>query len=583
MAARLLAATLLASGLAHANSEASTAVSNGFGPSIEAAKTRGPAIFNAVNDALRQFGSSLHHNGMSFYLATIPEGVILHHGNTNPNSPDDPDWLAFEIEHAEIFARGRHGGPGGGPPGGPPPPGDGHGKPPFDKRGGRAAFDLVHLSKDDRPQQPILEEPYASDPQVVGSMQGEGGWLHTYRTARPLRYLYIDGMGGGKTTMGTLDSQDYLLRGDKETVYTMGKPPPPPPRVGKRSGGPMDEQLRAAELCEMCGRWNLSGVIRMEAGFEIIQCDFREGLEQIQALQRPDPGPSDGPGGPMGDFEYIRGLSERYFGIGSSRAIIDYTSMVSAFFFPLNLTNPDPKRPDLPRLSNVSEAELGAIKAHLNRVIQEKHDDVARTIDWQDVTDLIVARYTDRIQSMAEKPSTVESLLKELNFLLTPYIDYSGKEKDQIAAATDRCANFYLHGISPSSEADHLIHAGIKAVTTHLCTKLFDVRELLIRTSSSVNSDVLSSAVATLRSLIEYLGWARFKRCLSCEIDEVCLIPMWPFGSKQDYDSPRCVNESSVRDDGGDSYWGGFGGGPGGGPPGRRPPPGGGNDGKRPH
>lgn len=588
MAARLMTATLLASGLSHATSEAS--LSKGFGPDIEAAKSRGPAIFNAVNDAMRQWGSSLHHNGMSFYLATVPEGVILHHGNTNRNSPDDPDWLAYEIEHAEIFARGRHGGPpGSGPPGsGGPPPGDGRGRPPFDRRD-TAAFDLVNLAKDDgNPQQAIFEEPYAN-PQDLGSMQseGEGGWLHTYRTTRPLRYLYIDGMGGGKTSMGTLDSQDYLLRGDKETVYTMEKPPPPPPSMGKRSGGPMDEKLRAADLCAMCGSWNLSGVIRMEAGFEIIQCDFFDGLEEIQVLQRPDPGErGGGPGGPglngqIRNFEYIRGLSERYFGIGSSRTIIDYSSMVSAFFYPVNLTNPDPKRPDLPRLSNVSQAELDAIKSHLKHVVSARHDDAIRTIDWQDVTDIIVGRYADRIQSMVEKDYSPDSMLNELDFLLTVYIDYSGKDKDQISAAIDRCANFYLHSIHPVTEADHLIHAGVKAVTTNLCTKLFDARELLMANETSSHSDSLTSAVDTLRSLMEYLGWARFKRCPPCAIDEACLIPMWPFGTKQDYESPRCVNSSTSRGDREESYWGGPGG-PGG-PPGGGRRPGDGRDGRGPH
>ncbi|KAG9233273.1 hypothetical protein BJ875DRAFT_464621 [Amylocarpus encephaloides] len=36
-----------------------------------------------------------------------------------------------------------------------------------------------------------------------------GGYLHIYRTTRP---LYINRMPAGKTTMGTLDTQDYILR-----------------------------------------------------------------------------------------------------------------------------------------------------------------------------------------------------------------------------------------------------------------------------------------------------------------------------------------------------------------------------------
>lgn len=583
--ARILAAALAASSLAHAAIN-EPPLAKGFGPSQDVAKSRAPQIFNAVNNAMRQWGSSLHHNGMSFYLATVPEGVIFHHGNDNETSPEGPEWLAYEIEHAEGFARGRRGPPGRGPPGGgPPPPGDDHGPPPDDeeklpsgKPKVQSQFDLVIMREEGRKQHTMVHEPSAESPGATDDMEGKGGWLHSYRTTRSLRYLYVDGMSGGKTSMGTLDTQDYLLRGDKTTSYTMEKPP----HMGKRAGGPMDERRRAFELCEMCYYWDLSGVIRMEAGFEIIHCDFKDGLEQIAALQRPDPKDGEhGRGGSVGNFEFIRALSERYDGIGSSRTAIDFSSMVSAFFYPVNLTNPDPKRPDLPRLANTTDAELAAIKADLNRVIYERHDSYNRTIVWQDVTDLIVARYADRLKYMTEKVSSASQLLDEINHLVTAHIDYSGKDVDRIPSAIIRCTDLYLHGISPQTEADQFIHAAIKSVTSEICTKLFEARGILVDGSTDghgLEPLAPSDALNTVRSLVEYLGWARFKRCSQCDVDEVCMIPMWPFGTKEDYESPRCANSSSVRGDG-ENYWGGFGrpggpgGRPGGGRGGRGPPP----------
>lgn len=578
MASRILAAALVASSFTDAAIN-DPPLAKGFGPSQDVAQSRGPQIFNAINNAMRQWGSSLHHNGMSFYLATVPEGVIFHHGNDNETSPEGPEWLAYEIEHAEGFARGRRPPPGRGPPGGgPPPPGDGHGPSAHDddeirsrKPKTPSRFDLVLMKEEGKSQHAMADEP-SSD--AIEDNEGQGGWLHTYRTTRPLRYLYVDGMSGGKTTMGTLDTQDYLLRSDKTTSYTMDKPP------HKMAGGPMDERRRAYELCEMCYYWDLSGVIRMEAGFEIIHCDFKDGLEQVQALQRPDP-KSGGPGrgGSVGNFEFMRALSERYQGIGSSRTTVDFSSMVSAFFYPINLTNPDPKRPDLPRLSSVTDAELAAVKSDLNRVISERHDGINRTVDWQGVTDLIVARYADRLRYMTEKISSASKLLDEINHLLTVYIDHSSKDPDQIPSAISRCTNLYLHGISPRTEADTLVHAAVKTVTSEICTKLFDAREILTKTpTSGYGSEPLTlpDAVKTIRSLMEYLGWARFKRCSQCDVDEVCMIPMWPFGTKEDYDSPRCANSSNTRGDG-ENYWGGFGR-PGG--PGKRP--GGGRDGRGP-
>lgn len=579
--ARILAAALAASSITHASIN-DPPLSKGFGPSQDVAKSRGPQVFNAINNAMRQWGSSLHHNGMSFYLATVPEGVIFHHGNDNETSPEGPEWLAYEIEHAEGFARGRRPPPGRGPPGGgPPPPGDGHGlssdndeELPSRKPMSKSRFDLVLMNGEGKEQHAMIDDPSSGSSDAADDMEGQGGWLHTYRTTRPLRYLYVDGMSGGKTTMGTLDTQDYLLRSDKTTSYTMDEPP----HMGKRAGGPMDERRRAYELCEMCYYWDLSGVIRMEAGFEIIHCDFKDGLEQIQALQRPDPRDGErGRGGSVGNFEFMRALSERYDGIGSSRTTIDFSSMVSAYFYPVNLTNPDPKRPDLPRLANVTDAELAAIKADLNRVIYERYDGDNRSVGWQDVTDLFVSRYADRFKYMTEKISSASHLLDEINHLLTVYIDYSSKDLDQVPSAIDRCTNFYLHGISPQTEADKFIHAAIRTVASEICTKLFDAREILSSTTTDddeMSPLALSNAMNTIRSLVEYLGWARFKRCSQCDVDEVCLIPMWPFGTKEQYDSPRCVNSSTARGSG-ENYWGGFGrpGGPGKRPGGGRGPP----------
>lgn len=567
---RMLGATLLASGLSYAASDAS--ITSDIKPSLDVAKSRGPQIFNAVHDSMRQWGASLHHNGMSFFLATVPEGVILHHGNNNEKSPDYPDWLAYEIEHAEHFARGGRGPPGGGGGKGP-----GRGGPPGPPALGSMEYGTgqLPLVYDHAPMDPESFEPDEDPPE-----QQKGGWLHTYRTTRPLRYLYVDGMGGGKTTMGTLDSQDYLLRRTR-TIKSFDGPQKKehekPTRDGvpqKRAGGPMDEQERAVELCALCKDWNLSGVIRMEAGFEIIQCDFYDGLEEVQALQRPPPESGErrpgGPGG-FGNFEFIRGLSERYYDIGSSRTTVDYSSMVSAYFFPVNLTNPDPKRPDLPRLSNTTDSELAAIQRYLNHTISDRINDTVRAIDWQDVTDLIVGRYADRIRFMAEKTSTASQIASELSFLLTVYLDYSGKDSDQVSAAIERCTTFYLHGVEPVTEADHLVHAAIKATTSDLCTTLFQVRELVTGDNELDDSEKHSQSVSILVSLMEHLQWARFKSCGGCAVDEVCLIPMWPSGTKQDYDSPRCVN-STNRDDG-ESYWGGWGPGRGRGGKGGRGPP----------
>jgi hypothetical protein len=46
---------------------------------------------------------------MSLFPARIPNNTHLYHGTHTPNAVKGMEWLAFEIEHAEMFARASPG------------------------------------------------------------------------------------------------------------------------------------------------------------------------------------------------------------------------------------------------------------------------------------------------------------------------------------------------------------------------------------------------------------------------------------------------------------------------------------------
>ncbi|KAH7039765.1 uncharacterized protein B0I36DRAFT_309245 [Microdochium trichocladiopsis] len=572
--------SLLLGALVASLAEATPSTTLALGPTEAAAWYRAHDIFNAVHNAMRQWGSSLHHNGMSFFLARIPENVLLHHGNDSPDTPlGRPDWVAFEIEHAEQFARPRRRRP-------------------------------------------------AADPAA-------GGYLHTYRTTKPMTFLYVDGMGAGKTAMGTLDLQDYVLRAlenQSEHLHAEVHDHAPqhghngddglselrrrgqvPARDGEeeppRPSGPFDEVGRAADICSLCKEWGLQGAIRMEAGFEVIKCDFSDGFEQVQALQRParsfptpgqQPPGQDHPHAPFGSFgslEYLRGISERYHGIGGGRVSIDYSSMVSAFFFPVDLSNPDPTRPDLPRLLNVTAPERKAIKTYLLDTIAKRHRKdsllMPPSIDWQSISDMIVGRYGDRIRFMAEEIDDLELMREEIVFLMTLFIDYSSSQPTQqepdMDAAIKRCTHFYIPDLAAISrsmhatEADRLIHVAFTRVTGDICKTLIHMHTVITAADSSIAADAsfsqdddvgqaTTTAAATrqsrarkdalartkslARELVSTLNWAHFKQCRpGCGLSEVCIVPMWPMGTVDEYESPRCANQSDPGWAGGKRYW----------------------------
>ncbi|KAI9435512.1 hypothetical protein H4582DRAFT_2079616 [Lactarius indigo] len=63
-------------------------------------------IFNSVSGLLHRWPNTLRRNGHSIVPATIPRGTILYHGRTDNRIPNEPDWLAFDFEHAYLFSRG---------------------------------------------------------------------------------------------------------------------------------------------------------------------------------------------------------------------------------------------------------------------------------------------------------------------------------------------------------------------------------------------------------------------------------------------------------------------------------------------
>ncbi|KAI7106040.1 hypothetical protein KC340_g4349 [Hortaea werneckii] len=369
-------------------------------------------IFNAIQSSMRQWGSSLNHNGMSIFLATVPKDVEFYHGTSNPHPINGTQWLAFEPEHALVFARG-HGPPGGGDggPGGPPRPKsvrsirerggksiDGNSKQPnhdgkeenpdyrqhhqssspprpphhfgHERDDRRNEWEPEHTGDENTRQKPI------SAPKRPTSNGMSSGYLHTYRTKHPLRLLYVDGQSAAKSTKGTLDMQDLVLLHEnppeeaveaiqrsreftEDEEYSFDRLSHDEPHATDfetpgeshakrlsiasrakdprrlRGGGPLGESVRAERLCELARteyKGRVDGILRMEAGFEIILCDFAQHLDVV-SIAAADPvidGP--GPGGRNGDMlSYYQAIASRYDGIGGRRVSLDYDNFLTLF------------------------------------------------------------------------------------------------------------------------------------------------------------------------------------------------------------------------------------------------------------
>nr|POF16321.1 uncharacterized protein CFP56_23839 [Quercus suber] len=521
-------------------------------------------VFNAVHSSMRQFGSSLNHNGMSIFIATVSKDVELYHGTSSQNRINGTEWLAFEPEHALIFAKGRRGPPARGREvegsaskspghdrglldrelgferGTRPPPREGEVQPRW--HAGNLDQGVLTTSS-----QESLNWPYDQH----DTLKHEQGYLHTYRTKHPLRLLYLDGQSAAKSKKGTLDLQDLVLLHDN--------PPPsgddyPTPRARhplegterpanpevRDHHGPMGEAERADGLCRLAqGDYQnrIDGFIRMEGGFEIILCDFEKHLDVVHIAQaRSAPGP---PGKPMAQdrsdhFNYLKAVAARYDGIGGERVTIELDDFISLFTYPDVVYFDNTGRP---RVDNSSADAISSIRSAIVDLVLTKQK--IEPTNWQAVADMIVGRFSDRIEVLATRFNfdTVDDFTAEVDRGLDPFIDYANRNS---TAEVYRCVQQHLPSYPSNSPAYH----AISNVTNVLCRTLV----------AASHAHTLSHGVSLVHGLKSWLAWTTWKRCRGCSANEVCFLPIWPMGSAQDFEQPKCVDRKSTKSMRG-GYW----------------------------
>lgn len=542
-------------------------------PDIVAAQHNAFALFNSIHSAMRQWGSSVNHNGMSFYLAQAPKGSVFYHGGYTDTRPISFEWLAFEIEHSASFAQSWEGWP------------------PSDQNETSSEFfvganlDQVTLWRQSFRYQvlreaagasPLLDQSESAQQHLSSHTAEEGehggngnvpgnppdlggvfrGYFHTYRANRPLNLVYIDGEGAAKCALGSMDSQDLVLLGWNRTVEA--------PRKQMAA-----EAQRASELCALADDWSSSqgdkidGFVRMEAGFEIIYCDFSPmgGLDLINVQASPFKNESHIDESPdplyhqrFRSFQWFQAAASRFRGHPAGRLTVDWSSMVSAFFYPVNLSNPDVTRQDLPRLLSTTVEERSSLRSRLRDVIRARSGSQAgkkQIIGWQSIVDEIVTRYSQRLDMIVKQDLIANQFLMVISTLVDPFIDYLDKSPMAERFAAKRCTQHYLQPPPLQSEdwtpEDYAIFAAIETVSGDICTSLFTARRLLIDSMLVAgNQSVVEQARNIAWELVEKLGWSTWRECGGCAANEICSIPMFPMGTVDDYNHPTCKNMSQL-------------------------------------
>lgn len=131
---------------------------------------------------------------------------------------------------------------------------------------------LYHGRRDEK--LPSSPEWFAFDAEMSFGIMGStrNSHLLTYQNVKPVQCLYFDGMSAALMGTGSLDSQMVFLCGN--TTCSFGDDNEP-------WRGIFDEYARATALCNWIQEnqlgglgWGVEGIVRMNAGFEMIWCNF---------------------------------------------------------------------------------------------------------------------------------------------------------------------------------------------------------------------------------------------------------------------------------------------------------------------
>ncbi|KAJ6442169.1 AP-1-like protein [Purpureocillium lavendulum] len=394
------------------------------------------------------------------------------------------------------------------------------------------------------------EEEESHKTRALRRNRNRRGYFHTYRANRDLKLLYIDGMAAAKSRFGPLDSQDLVLRENKTGPFD----------------DYMDEPGRARDICRFVADVGMDGFVRVEIGFEVVYCDFFDsGLDLLTVTRSFMPHDTMTKVERILLYQMARAASREYDGLGAGRLRLDFSSMVSGFFFPINVSSTNPARPDLVRLGAASLDELVDVKRHLRQVCLQPR---RFTVDWQGIVDALINRYADRLAALASDKLSAEFFIGELERATLVHVDAPAlpgdlQDRNRTAEAVDRCAQHHLlpalaHKASWSL-ADELVYVAVEAVTHDVCQTLFESLSALQRSraigSVASRNDAIDRSRRAFARLMDRLAWTEWKKPRRCPVDQVSFVAMYPFGNDKDHWNPGCRSVEDLVGFNRHGYW----------------------------
>ncbi|EFP90397.2 hypothetical protein PGT21_016695 [Puccinia graminis f. sp. tritici] len=332
--------------------------------------------------------------------------------------------------------------------------------------------------------------------------------LYKYAATRPLRVLYVDGQSASLGTPGFMDSQYIIIDASI---------PPDNPDPGH---DPTGETARAVALCKMGEKYGFEGVVRMATSFELLWCDFKNGIELLNMTNATDPyykhqwdsdvptnslerdqsaisDSADPPFFARARWTYAHSGAREFFAPGEVRVILDPMGFISFYD---GLESLDAKRrvegtSEGPRarhrLYGISAHDTKKVQARLIEVLERKEAEDwqidSHRPDWRALVLTIIQRYSQPLIELRyllnrEDLNATEQAIEVRGLtydILMPSLDFShwsSPERDWISEGIHRCLTYYTSTPLLPSDLTHsirLIIGAIEGTLKRVCTTIY--------------------------------------------------------------------------------------------------------------
>ncbi|KAH9177289.1 hypothetical protein EDB89DRAFT_1533111 [Lactarius sanguifluus] len=480
-------------------------------------------IFNSVGSLLQRWPNTLRRNGHSLVPATVPKGTILYHGRTDDRIPNEPEWLAFDYEHAYLFCLQS-----------------------CYVISLQAKRDLRLVYFDGSSAAKMNDGPMDSQDVILwGRPQPDKHFSERERIKALCDWGRPFGLDGFVRMEFHFEVMICDILDPMEVVTFLGVLPK-----------------------------NRTSIPRRPPGFPPLP---------KPPIPIPLPPPSKPPPGWHGSLPSDRrSIREAYLAggwhdraPGETRVHLDYSGLVT--FYDTSLTSLVESRHGKDRLhlrlEGISVLDSERVRAELQTVLTREQDGRSG-IDWGSIARVVTERYAGRLEylrfllspntTFADPLERATEARAQLLVMLAPYItttdvperlpasaDLSWAAPIAQRCATTQTSHIPLDMLTPQEAR---IHAAVENTIQEICRRLVLVWVELFDIEAADGAratDTSEMAHEQISELMAWLDWSVWVRCEpGCGLGEVCYLPSWPFSIGGDpYDmTPRCVSLKDTTD-----------------------------------